>query len=211
MPNKFIPPRTDTATRESSTPLAGELLYDYQEKRLYYGNGVTIGGLLVGEGAQGHIIQDEGTPLTARASLNFVGNGVAATDDSGNDATIVTVTQPSVFSTIVVAGQNDVVADSSTDTLTLVAGANVTLTTDDVTDTITINSSSSGHIIQDEGTPLTARSNLNFVGGGVVATDDAGNDATVITISSQTSGINYDGGSAFTAFYAINFDFGGVV
>lgn len=44
--------------------------------------------------------------------------------------------------------------------------------------------SSYGHTIQDEGTPLTARANLNFVGAGVVATDDAGNDATVITISS---------------------------
>jgi len=40
----------------------------------------------------------------------------------------------------------------------------------------------SSHIIQDEGTPLTARANLNFVGGGVTATDDAGSDATVVTI-----------------------------
>ncbi len=40
----------------------------------------------------------------------------------------------------------------------------------------------SAHTIQEEGTPLTARSNLNFVGGGVTATDDAGNDATVVTI-----------------------------
>ncbi len=40
----------------------------------------------------------------------------------------------------------------------------------------------SAHVIQEEGTPLTARANLNFVGGGVTATDDAGNDATVVTI-----------------------------
>jgi hypothetical protein len=40
-----------------------------------------------------------------------------------------------------------------------------------------------GHTIQDEGTPLTQRTNLNFVGAGVTVTDDAGNDATVVTIN----------------------------
>ncbi len=41
--------------------------------------------------AAGHVIQDEGTPLTQRANLNFAGAGVTATDDSGNDATLVTI------------------------------------------------------------------------------------------------------------------------
>lgn len=49
-----------------------------------------------------------------------------------------------IFKTIAVSGQSDVVADSSTDTLTLVAGTNVTITTDAATDSITINSSGSG-------------------------------------------------------------------
>src|SRR3990172_9573409 len=40
-----------------------------------------------------------------------------------------------------------------------------------------------GHTIQDEGTSLTARTNLNFVGANVTVTDDAGNNATVVTIS----------------------------
>jgi hypothetical protein len=44
-----------------------------------------------------------------------------------------------------------------------------------------------GHTIQDEGTPLTQRTNLNFVGARVAATDDAGNNATVITISNETA------------------------
>jgi len=48
------------------------------------------------------------------------------------------------FSTIAVAGQSNVVADSSSDTLTLVAGSNITITTDAATDTITINSTASG-------------------------------------------------------------------
>jgi plastocyanin len=46
------------------------------------------------------------------------------------------------FATITVAGQSDVVADSATDTLTLVAGSNITITTDAGTDTITIASAS---------------------------------------------------------------------
>ena len=41
-----------------------------------------------------------------------------------------------------------------------------------------------GHTIQDEGSPLTQRTNLNFAGAGVTATDDAGNDATLVTITS---------------------------
>ena len=44
-----------------------------------------------GGGGSGHVVQDEGTPLTNRANLNFVGAGVSVTDDSGNDATVVTI------------------------------------------------------------------------------------------------------------------------
>jgi hypothetical protein len=42
------------------------------------------------------------------------------------------------FKTISVSGQDNVVADSSTDTLTLVAGSNVTITTNATTDSITL-------------------------------------------------------------------------
>lgn len=52
-----------------------------------------------------------------------------------------------VFKTISVSGQSDVVADSITDTLTLVAGTGVTITTNASTDTITIASSSGGGLI----------------------------------------------------------------
>lgn len=48
------------------------------------------------------------------------------------------------FSTIVISGQSDVVADSATDTLTLVAGSNITLTTNATSDTITIEASGGG-------------------------------------------------------------------
>jgi hypothetical protein len=48
------------------------------------------------------------------------------------------------FGTITVAGQSNIVADSATDGLTIVAGSNMTITTDASTDTITFNASGSG-------------------------------------------------------------------
>ena len=52
------------------------------------------------------------------------------------------------FSIVSVSGQDNVSADSSTDTLNLAAGSNVTITTDDDTDTITIAASTSGDVNQ---------------------------------------------------------------
>jgi hypothetical protein len=49
-----------------------------------------------------------------------------------------------LFSTIAVSGQSNVVADSTTDTLTLIAGSNIIITTNATTDSITIASTASG-------------------------------------------------------------------
>ena len=43
--------------------------------------------------------------------------------------------------------------------------------------------SGGGHVVQDEGTPLTQRANLNFVGASVTVTDDAGSDSSIVTIA----------------------------
>lgn len=45
--------------------------------------------------------------------------------------------------------------------------------------------STGGHTIQNEGTSLAQRTNLNFVGEKVTASDDSGNDATVVTIENE--------------------------
>ena len=97
------------------------------------------------------------------------------------------------FQTIAVAGQDNVVADTSTDTLTLAAGSNVTLTTNAGTDTVTIAASGGGgskHTIQNSGTGLTARTNLNFDGTHVIATDDSGNDQSDITLSANLQAVS---------------------
>lgn len=63
----------------------------------------------------------------------------------------------------------------------LTAGSNITITVG--ASTVTISAASAGHVIQEEGTPLTQRAALNFVGDNVTATDDSGNSATKVTIS----------------------------
>ena len=60
------------------------------------------------------------------------------------------------FSTVAVSGQNNVVADSSTDTLTFVAGSNVTLTTNDSSDSVTIAAAvAGGKVLQVVHVPFT--------------------------------------------------------
>lgn len=48
---------------------------------------------------------------------------------------------------------------------------------------------SGGHIIEEEGTPLAAQPDLNFIGAGITAADDAGNTATTVTLDSDLNTI----------------------
>ena len=132
--------------------------------------------------------------------------GQSLTTDGNGDLTFTTVSGGSgggaqdVFKTFAVAGQSNVVADNTTDTLTFVAGSNVTLTTNAGADSITINaaSGSSGDPDQNlfETIAVSGQSNivadgttdtLTFVAGSnVTITTDAGTDA--ITINSTASG-----------------------
>ena len=78
--------------------------------------------------------------LDAAAARTTLGLGTLATQSgtfSGTSSGTNTGDQ-NLFSTIAVSGQSNVVADTTSDTLTLVAGTNITLTTNSTTDTITI-------------------------------------------------------------------------
>ncbi len=105
------------------------------------------------------------------------------------------------FATISVAGQSSVVADSATDTLTLVAGTGITITTDAGTDTITITNSGSSqntfstvavtgqsNVVADSSTDTLTLA----AGSGISITTDAGTDT--ITITNTVSA----GATAFT-------------
>jgi hypothetical protein len=95
---------------------------------------------------------------------------------------------PDIFKTIAVAGQNNVVADSSTDTLTLVAGTGITLATDDTTDTITItNSVTDTHF---GNTNLTQTANRTYAGGNFTYTLNNLNDWSLNFINGGSWEIN---------------------
>lgn len=76
----------------------------------------------------------------------------------------------------------------------IVAGANVTITklntggNEQLSIAAASGGGSGGHIIEDEGTPLTNRDTINFVGTGVTVTD--GGTKTVVTIPGSTGEAN---------------------
>ena len=95
------------------------------------------------------------------------------------------------FATIAVAGQSSVVADSATDTLTLVAGTGITITTVAGTDTITIAASGGAAGNNFETIAVAGQSNIVAdssadtltlaAGTGISITTDAGTDTVTIT------------------------------
>jgi hypothetical protein len=70
-----------------------------------------------------------------------------------------------------------VVADTASDTITLVAGTNITITTDAGTDTVTINASGGG------------ATNLTYTAATRVIASDTGTDATLPLMSSGDAGL----------------------
>jgi hypothetical protein len=89
-----------------------------------------------------------GASLDALSDVDTTGvaNGDVLTynSTSGNWEPEAPAAGGDIFKTIAVAGQSSIVADSSTDTLTIAAGTGITLTTDAGTDTLTITNSATG-------------------------------------------------------------------
>ena len=102
------------------------------------------------------------------------------------------------FETIAISGQSSVVADSSSDTLTLAAGTGITLTTNASTDTITITNSSLG---------ANAFQNIAVSGQTTVAADSTGDTVTFvgtngidITTVAGTDTVTFDGNKSINPF-----------
>lgn len=86
-------------------------------------------------GTSGTILAADGTNAGVFTSANYTKlAGISGTNTGDQN----------IFKNIAVAGQSTVVADSTNDTLTLVAGTNITLTTDAATDTVTITAAGGG-------------------------------------------------------------------
>ena len=103
---------------------------DIFEKRIHGKPNLKVGT----SGSGGFVESDTGNAISASY---FFGDGSGLSNVAGGSTV-------NSFSTIAVSGQSNVVADSSTDTLTFVAGSNVTITTNAGTDSVTIAAAGGG-------------------------------------------------------------------
>lgn len=86
------------------------------------------------------------------------------------------------FTTIAVSGQSSVVADTSSDTLTLVAGSNIVISTDPSTDAITISATSVGGASASFGTiAVSGQSSIVAPAGGSTLTYQSGTGISITT------------------------------
>lgn len=116
--------------------------------------------------------------------------------------TVINLPSQNLFSRIAVAGQSNIEADSATDTLTVIAGTNITITTDSNQDSITINSTASGGgggVASNSFSTIAVSGQDNLVadsstdtltvvaGTGITVTTNASADSITITNSSANS------------------------
>ena len=119
-------------------------------------NQIGIDQLNVTDGSSGQVLRTDGS-----GTLSFV-------DQSSGSVT-------EAFKTIAVSGQDNVVADSATDTLTFVAGSNVTISTNASGDSVTFASSN----VPGDDTVTSAK----IVAGTIVSSDIAANTIATSNIA----------------------------
>ena len=102
-----------------------------------------VDAALAGKADSGHL---HGVATTGAAGF------MSASDKAKLDGVAVGAeVNQNAFASIAVAGQTTVAADAKNDALTLIAGANVTITTDGAADSITISSTGGGGGVTDHG------------------------------------------------------------
>jgi plastocyanin len=218
---RITPRESDYLNRK--TGASGEIFYDRDADTLRLFNGSGQGGIPlakanlanvsnadflaklvaagIGSGGGDFELSIAGDDSTVRTITNgnvlkFVGSGGITTATTAGGE--ITINGSNTFSTIIVAGQSNVVADSGSDSLTLVAGNGISLTTDAGTDTITIAAAGGGSASDSFSTIAvagqssvvadSATDTLTLVAGtGISITTDAGTDTVTIT-SSVSSG-----------------------
>ena len=135
---------------------------------------------------QSNVVADADTD-----TLTFVaGNNITITTDSNSDSITIasSAATQNVFDKIAVSGQSNIVADNTTDTLTLIAGANMTISTDVNNDSVTFASSGTTQNLFDK-IAVSGQSNveadsatdtLTLVAGAnmTITTDAAGDSVT---------------------------------
>jgi len=142
---------------------------------------------IVTAGAGTVIITDESITATS-----FIGNGLSLSNLNASNllnGTIpiarfptVTVGKGGTGATTLTA--NNVILGNGTSAVQFVApGTSGNVLTSNGTTWTSAAASSSGHTIAEEGSDLTARATLNFIGGGITAADNAGSSRTDVTVT----------------------------
>lgn len=131
----------------------------------------------------------------SQQSITVTGDTSPTVEVTADGSIVVTVSSgpaQNVFNTFAVAGQGNVVADSTNDTLTFIAGTNISITTNPSTDSITINSTGSGDVAG----PASATDNAlvrfdgttgKLVQNGVITESDTGDLAAVNSLAFDTT------------------------
>ena len=154
-------------------------------------------------------IQDEGSSLPQRTTMNFVGAGVTATDAGGKTVITINGGITQAYETV----QDEGVALPQRSTMNFV-GSGVTVTDAGGITIVTINGgiTQAYQTIEDEGTPVTQTSTINFVGAGVSVSTVSGK--TVVTIAgggiTQAYQTVQDEGVSLTQRSTMNFTGDGV-
>ena len=127
-------------TRDATTFLRGDNTWAV----VAGGGGASDSFATIDVAGQSSVVADSSTDTLTLVA----GTGITITTDASTDSITITNSggAANTFSTVAVAGQNNVVADSSTDTLTLAAGTGISITTNDGTDTVTITSTVSAGV-----------------------------------------------------------------
>jgi hypothetical protein len=148
---------------------------------------ITVGGTSLDAGSVGDTVT-----FTA-------GDNITLTPDSNTNSLTIAATQPNIFSTISVSGQDNITIDQASDTLNFASGTGIAITTDASTDTITItntgtSSGSTEDVFRTINTPYGAdviadssNDTLNLMGVGITITGDDASDTITFTSEASTT------------------------
>ncbi len=122
--------------------------------------------------------------LTAGSTTGSSGQYLQSTG-SGVQWVSLSIPSPNSFTNIAVTGQNTIAADSSSDTLTFIAGTGITITTDNTSDSITITGSAVNNVFST--IAVAGQSNVIADATSDTLTLVAGSNVTITTDSTNDS------------------------